>query len=499
LKRPVGFYLPILILVSAGLLLLAASQKSYWYDEAYTAAAIGRGLQALPQAVAEDVHPPLLLFLLGAWGSFFGVEELGLRSLSILLAVLAILLTYGLARRLLDERTALAAAAVLGLSPLWIMFAHNARYYALSACLALIVVLAMLRHQVGGRLRDLCLYILACIAFLYLLYSAVIVILLCNLWWLGLWLLEHPRSTRRLAVWLLAQAIVFLAYIPGLVLFLQTIGRITDSALVSNWAFELGKRLGYSAYVFALGETFSPLNPAAWLGLALVGGLFIRAVYANRRQAGFWLAASFFFAILILNTVLSLNSAVALTWQSLPVRAFYALPFLAICLGAGLASLRPRMALVTGALLLLVFAIAGANYFAGRQYLRPMLAVPWREVFGHIRQTAGPGSQVICGRGDYACPYYAARYGFTPHAAPQFNQLSRKTGGEIWWIQTNLGSETAGDQEEQNLLQAALAGRLEVTVVNYAPQDPSIRWLKGRLLGQEDYAYRVQVYHFITP
>jgi hypothetical protein len=128
-----------------------------------------------------------------------------------------------------------------------------------------------------------------------------------------------------------------------------------------------------------------------------------------------------------------------------------------------------------------------------------MLAVPWREVFGHIRQTAGPGSQVICGRGDYACPYYAARYGFTPHAAPQFNQLSRKTGGEIWWIQTNLGSETAGDQEEQNLLQAALAGRLEVTVVNYAPQDPSIRWLKGRLLGQEDYAYRVQVYHFITP
>ncbi len=497
MKRSVGILLTIIILVSAGLLLLAAGQKSFWYDEAYSAAAAGHGLQSLPQSLSEDVHPPLLLLVLGAWGSVFGFDELGLRSLSILFAILALLLTFWLARILLDERAALAATAVLGLSPLFIMFAHNARYYALSACLALLAVLAMLRHQDAGKRRDLLLYGLAAVALLYLLYPAAILLLLCNLWWFGLW--SCQRSSSRLKAWLLAQAFVILAYLPGLVILLQTLGRYSDSTLIPAWAFELSKRLGYAAYVFALGETLSPLNPFAWLGLALVGGLFFWAALAHRRRAGFWLAASFFAGALFLNGVLSLNSAVSLTWQSLPLRAFYALPFLSICLGAGLSALRPRLALAAGALLLLVYVAAGVNYLAGRQYLRPMIAVPWRQVFDYIQQTALPGSQVICSRGDYACGYYAARYGFTPQTAAQFTELSRSRPGEIWWVQTNLGGETAGDQEEQVLLQQALAGRLAVKVTNYAPQDASIRWLKARLLGQEDYAYRLQVYRFSLP
>lgn len=497
LKRSVGILLAVIILISAGLLLLAAGQKSFWYDEAYSAAAAGRGFQSMPQALAEDVHPPLLLLLLGAWGSVFGVDELGFRSLSILFALLALLLTFWLARTLLEERAALAGTAVLGLSPLFIMFAHNARYYALSTCLALIAVLAMLRHQAAGNRRDLWLYGLAAIALLYLLYPAAVLLLLCNLWWLGLW--SRQRSPHLLKAWFLTQALVILAYLPGLVMLLQTFARYSDSTLVPAWAFELAKRLGYSAYVFAVGETLSPLSPFAWLGLALVAGLFLWAALAHRRRIGFWLAASFFAGILLLNGFLSLNSAVSLTWQSLPLRAFYALPFLAICLGAGLAALRPRLAMAAGVLLLLVYVVAGFNYFTGRQHLRPMIAVPWREVFDHIQQTGLPGSQVICGRGDYACAYYAFRYGFTPHTASQFTELSRRRPGEIWWLQTNLGGETAGDEEEQALLRSALAGRLEVKVTNYAPQDASIRWLKTRLLAQEDYAYRLQVYRFSLP
>jgi uncharacterized membrane protein len=497
LKRSVGITLAIIILVSSGLLLLAARQKSFWYDEAYSAAAAGRGLSALPQVVAEDIHPPLLVYLLSAWGRLAGYDELGLRSLSILFAALALLTTFWLARDLLDERAALAGTAVLGLSPLFIMFAHNARYYALSASLTLIVVRAMFHHQAGGKLSQLWWYGLAAVALLYLLYPAAVVLLLCNLWWLGLW--SRQRSPQRLKGWLVAQGLVIFAYLPGLFLLHQTIGRFSDSTLVPAWAFELASRLGYSAYVFAVGETLSPLNPLAWLGLALVAGLFLWAAFANRRRAGFWLAASFFAGIVLFNGVLSLNSAVSLTWQSLPLRAFYALPFLAICLGAGLAALRPRLALTAGVLLLLVFAVASWNYLVGRQHLRPMIAVPWTEIFTHIQSTAQPGSQVICGRGDYACAYYAGRYGFAPHSASEFSALSRAGLVEIWWIQTNLGSETAGDREEQDFLQAAMAGRLQVRVSNYAPQDATIRWLKSRFLGQEDYAYRVQVYRFSPP
>jgi uncharacterized membrane protein len=498
-RRSIRFYLAIVILVSTGMLVLAAWQKSFWYDEAFSAAAAGRGLDTVLQTAAEDVHPPLLVYLLGIWGQLFGYEELGLRSLSILFAVLSLLLTFLLAKELLGERVALASVVVLGLAPLFIMFAHNARYYALSACLALIVTFAMLRHQTTGRLRYLLLYGLASIAFLYLLYNAAIVILLCNVWWLVLWSRDRPRSPDYLVVWLLAQVAVFLAYLPGLGLLLQTMGRISDSTLVAEWAIELSKRLGYAAYVFGVGETVSPLSPVAWLGLGVVGGLFLWAVVANRSKSGFWLATSFFAGILGLNGILSLNSVVSLTWQSLPVRVFYALPYLAICLGAGLAALRRRMALVAGVLLLLVYGVASWNYFTDRQFLRPMIAVPWRQLFEQIEQNAQAEPSIICGRGDYACKYYAERYGYVPHTASQYTQLAQRGNGEIWWIQTNLGRGNAGDENEQAILQAALERQPEVKIVNYAPQDASIRWLKSRFMGQEDYAYRVQVYQFSLP
>lgn len=499
MKPSVYFYLALLILVVTGLLALAAGQKSFWYDEAYTAAASGPGFAALSQATAEDVHPPLLVALLGAWGKVFGYNEVGLRSFSILFAALALLLTFWLARELLDERAALAAAAVLGFSPLFIMFAHNARYYALSACLALIVTLAMYRSQATGKMRYLLLYGFASLAFLYLLYTALIVILLCNLWWLVLWRQNRPRPSGRWGAWVLAQGIILLAYLPGLGLLLGLVGRFSDTSLTSQWASELSQRLGYAAYVFGVGETISPLNPTAWLGLGLVGGLFLWAAVSNRRRGGFWLAASFFTGILASHGVLSLNSAVSLTWQSLPLRAFYALPYLAICLGAGLAALRLRIALAAGLLLLLVYGVASWNYFTNQQYLRPMIAVPWQEVFEDIQQSAGSQSVVLCGRGDFSCRYYAGRYGFTPFTASQFTELSRRSGGEIWWVQTNLGNETAGDKVEQAALQAALASGLEVIATPYTPQDASIRWLKSRFLGQDDYVYRVQVYRFSLP
>lgn len=492
-------YLGIVILISTGLLVLAAGQKSFWYDEAYSAEAAAGGLEALSQAAVEDVHPPLLVFLLGVWGNIFGFGEMGLRSLSIGFAILALLLNFWFARDLFDERVALLGTAMLAFSPLFIMFAHNARYYALSACLSIIITLAMLRFHASGERGYLVLYGLASIVFLYLLYSAAIVILLCNVWWLGLWLGNQPRPADRWRTWFLAQAILLLAYLPGMVWLVQTMGRISDSSVVSQWPVELGKRLAYSSYVFGVGETLSPLNPAAWLGWILVAGLFLWAGLSNWRQAGFWLAASFFVGILLLNGVLSLNSAVSLTWQSLPVRAFYALPYLAICLGAGLAALRPRLALVVGLLLLLVYGLASWNYYSNRQFLRPMIAVPWAEVFADIQQNAQPDSRLICGRGDYACVYYARRNGFTPYRAAQFTELARRPGGDIWWIQTNLGSKTSGDQEEQEILRRALAGRLDVRVTPYAAQDDSIRWLKSHMLGQDDYAYRVQVYRFSLP
>ena len=65
--------------------------------------------------------------------------------------------------------------------------------------------------------------------------------------------------------------------------------------------------------------------------------------------------------IVLSGLLVSMNAILSLTWQNLPVRAFYVLPFLAIWLGAGLASLKPRWSILAGALIALVYGVGIYN------------------------------------------------------------------------------------------------------------------------------------------
>jgi hypothetical protein len=183
----------------------------------------------------------------------------------------------------------------------------------------------------------------------------------------------------------------------------------------------------------------------------------------------------------------------------LPSRAFYALPYLAICLGAGLAALKPRILLVASVLLLLGYSAASWNYFTGRQYLRPIYAVPWRQIYQNIQQAASPQSYVICGRGDYACKYYAQRFGYPPYTSAQFTDLVQGGEAQVWWIQSYLGRDLPEEKSELDRFEQILQDYPAAEIYSYGPQDASIRWLKRRFLQQEDYAYRVQVFQFTLP
>jgi hypothetical protein len=67
---------------------------------------------------------------------------------------------------------------------------------------------------------------------------------------------------------------------------------------------------------------------------------------------------------------------------------------------------------------------------------------------------------------------------------------------DVWWLRTNLsepGRESGGEVEAIVLKNGLY--RL-VDSANYARQAESLRWLKTRLLGQNDYEYRLNLFHF---
>jgi hypothetical protein len=72
---------------------------------------------------------------------------------------------------------------------------------------------------------------------------------------------------------------------------------------------------------------------------------------------------------------------------------------------------------------------------------------------------------------------------------------------EVWWIQTNLGTDLLAERETADALafhaMSALYGNVSAT--DYAPHDPAVRQFKELVSQQEDYEYRVTLFRFSDP
>ena len=134
--------LALLVAISAvGILLrFAAINRSYWLDELATVNTVDvADWQTVLQNTATDNQPPLYNSMVFAWTQAFGFSEFAVRSLSLLIGLVA-LLTPWLARTSLTRSDKLLNFAILCMMPLPIRYAQEARNYSLlfllsSACL----------------------------------------------------------------------------------------------------------------------------------------------------------------------------------------------------------------------------------------------------------------------------------------------------------------------------------------------------------------------------
>jgi uncharacterized membrane protein len=125
-------------LVALLLRLPTLSGRSLWLDETYSAWFSSLPLQDLwTQVPLYETHPPFYYTLLKAWSALFGRGEAALRSLCVLASVLTVVLIPVCARvaRLgaRAERVALLAALLLSVNANNIVFAQQARPYAIHA------------------------------------------------------------------------------------------------------------------------------------------------------------------------------------------------------------------------------------------------------------------------------------------------------------------------------------------------------------------------------
>lgn len=121
------------------------SERSLWFDEAFSWRMIQLPWSEIPAATANDTHPPLYYFLLKIWSGVFGDSLFALRSLSAILGIVTVLGVYLFAMEAYgtfcrDDREeagnrahllALLAAALAAFSPFQITHARELRMYPL--------------------------------------------------------------------------------------------------------------------------------------------------------------------------------------------------------------------------------------------------------------------------------------------------------------------------------------------------------------------------------
>ncbi len=138
--------LALILLLAAALRFHALDASSLWSDEGNSSALMARSYSQIARDAAADIHPPGYYWLLKGWTSLVGASAWGLRSLSALLGVALVAVTFAIGnqvkrsqRSVVGRRSSafdllpLVAATVAALHPFQIYYSQEARMYALLA------------------------------------------------------------------------------------------------------------------------------------------------------------------------------------------------------------------------------------------------------------------------------------------------------------------------------------------------------------------------------
>jgi uncharacterized membrane protein len=320
------------ILTAFAIRLHALGAESLWYDETVSVHLARLPLAAMVAHTAGDIHPPGYYALLHAWQllatpSLAGGLEFLYAYPSLFFGVLAVPMLLVLGRRLLGQRTGLAAAWLGAFAPFLVWYSQEVRMYTLGAFLGLLCLWALLkvvtppptatespepRGAAANIYGFLAVYVVAAAAGLYTLYYFLFLLVALNaiallyLW--GDWDAPAPSRARRTLLWLGAQAAILLLWL----LWLPTFWRQATEPPVPPWRVpwdSVGSLLAGLSETFAAllvgqappgGAVLSSFGPplgsphaagAAWpwalITLLVLGAtLFLAVTRAGRRTTG---------------------------------------------------------------------------------------------------------------------------------------------------------------------------------------------------------------------
>lgn len=256
----------LLLLLAFALRFHLLDNQSLWNDEGNSYVQATRPLTEIPFHAARDIHPPGYYWLLHLWHLITGDSEFALRSLSAFASVLTVAFTFALGRRLYGPVAGLSAALFVALNTFQIHYAQEARMYALLAlwgAAGLWALVGFITAPPSRSTRYLGALALINAAGLWTQYAYPFIMLAQGVVFVAWWA-QRRAEMRALAVYILANLLTLLLYLPWLpsALHSLTTWPNTGQPVALNQA--LSVILGW----FTLGITAS-VTDASWVAVGL--------------------------------------------------------------------------------------------------------------------------------------------------------------------------------------------------------------------------------------
>ena len=278
-RLPAWWPLAALTLLAAVLRLSTLGLQSFWYDEAFTPLhVLHPSLFDTMEWVSRTENNPPLWYLL-EWFDYrlLGTSEYALRLPTALAGIALVPVSWALGRELAGRAAAIAFAAIVAVSPMFVWYSQEARSYGLFTLTAGLTMLAFLRVLRDPTPRRRAVFALCGALALLSHYFAVFLLI-----GMGLWLLADPRMRRASVPALGALVLVAAALVP---LVLAQGGRNTQ--WISNQPLKerLQQALAYYLTGFSGGRLGHSIEALVALPLLASAALGLYGVWTYR-QAG---------------------------------------------------------------------------------------------------------------------------------------------------------------------------------------------------------------------
>ena len=286
--RRVAFALGAIVALGAVVRFGSLGVQSYHHDEVITAMRVIPGSfgEMLHKLKVSESNPPLYYVLAWGWSKVFGLEEVGLRSLSALFGAATVPVGYLIGRQLDGRRCGLILAAFIALNPMLIWYSQEARSYAVVVFFAALSLLFFLRAlDSRGRGRELALWVVFSALALCSHYFAVFPVAIE-----GGWLLLALRERRRTVLGAVAAVAA-----TGAALLPLLISQVVPKHIGWIEGSPVSPRLWETGVSFLAGETGHVIAEPPRPGYALVPAIAVavalallawRGTQRQRRGAG---------------------------------------------------------------------------------------------------------------------------------------------------------------------------------------------------------------------